>query len=639
MIRKNVLMRTNVLVCIVIILGFATTSFISYRSNQGIFHKDIENVTALTSEGIYHQIDSLFIKPVNISLTMANDSLLEGFLAEENARAGDAEFIESMRTYLDTYRQKYDYDSVFLASSLTKRYYHFNGVDRVLEAGNPENDWFYRFLDSGEECALNIDNDEVAGASNEITVFINCRIKDAGGKTLGVVGVGFRVNHLQQMFQNYKDKFGVGVCLIDAGGDVQISTEQTGYERVNLFDFCPYPNLKSEILNNRADKQTFWYSSSSGSGYLVSAYIQSLGWHLLVENDTTALDRQLARQFMREVLIIALIIAAVLIIITSVIHKYNKRIIELTVVKEQEHRSQFQVATEQLYENIYEIDITHNRAASEETELYFESLGAPRKTPYDKALQIIAQKQIKEEFQQGYIDTFSPESVRRAYENSVHNLRYDFMINTDGADYYWMRITAQLFYWDEDDSIRMMVYRQNIDEERRRELYLYDQMQKDSLTGLFHKVATQEHIRALLLKNSGSCFAFFILDVDSFKNINDRLGHAVGDAVLVEFARTIQSMFREDDVVGRIGGDEFVAFFSVPDEEAAQKKAQSLTAVLRRKIEVEGHSFEISSSIGVAVAPHAGTDFETLYRNADAALYQTKKRGKNGFTIFRPSVF
>ena len=81
--KKNVLMRTNILVCVVIVLGFLTTSIISYQSNQGIFYKDVESVAALTSEGIHHQIDSTFIKPVNISLTMANDSLLKKFLAEE----------------------------------------------------------------------------------------------------------------------------------------------------------------------------------------------------------------------------------------------------------------------------------------------------------------------------------------------------------------------------------------------------------------------------------------------------------------------------------------------------------------------------------------------------------------------------
>ena len=633
--KKNVLMRTNILVCVVIVLGFLTTSIISYQSNQGIFYKDVESVAALTSEGIHHQIDSTFIKPVNISLTMANDSLLKKFLAEEEARMNDDSFIEDMRTYLNAYRDKYDYDSVFLASAQSKRYYNFNGLDRMLPEGDPENVWFYRFLQSDEEYSLNIDNDEVDKAGNEITVFINCRIYGADGETIGVVGVGFRVSELQELFQSYEDKFGIGVTLIDGNGTVEISTSRTGYQAENLFSSCPYPELKEQILENKAETQAVWYSSAKGSGYLISVYVENLGWHLVVDYDTTVMDQVLARQFVQELLVIIAIIAAVLIIITSVIRKYNQKISELAVAKEHEHRNAFQKATEQLYENIYEIDITHNRAASEATERYFESLGAPENTPYDAALHVIAEKQIKEEFRQGYLDAFLPESVLAAYERGVENLCYDFMIRSDGETYYWMRITAQLFHWDEDDSVRMMVYRQNIDEEKKRELYLYDRMQKDSLTGLLNKVAAQETIRARLLEQPRKLFAFFILDIDDFKGINDRFGHAAGDTVLIDFSQALRAQFRNGDIVGRIGGDEFVSFMPVPDRYAAERKAAALVKALHRTLTVEEAGVcEITTSIGVAVAPGAGKDFETLYKNADYALYRTKKQGKNGFTIF-----
>ena len=92
--KKNVLVRTNFLVCIVIVIGFVVTSVISYQSNQGIFRKDMESVSRLTSEDIYHQIDSIFTKPINISLTMANDSLLKDFLEGEEQHIGDQEFID-----------------------------------------------------------------------------------------------------------------------------------------------------------------------------------------------------------------------------------------------------------------------------------------------------------------------------------------------------------------------------------------------------------------------------------------------------------------------------------------------------------------------------------------------------------------
>ena len=157
----------------------------SYKSNQGIFRKDIESVSRLTSEGIYHQIDTIFTKPINISLTMANDSLLKDFLEGEEEHLGDRDFIDTMRDYLNTYRDKYGYDSVFLASVKTKNYYYYNGLDRVLQEGDPENVWFYSFLEQDTDYGIQIDNDQVEGAGNEVTVFINCRITDGDGDVMG----------------------------------------------------------------------------------------------------------------------------------------------------------------------------------------------------------------------------------------------------------------------------------------------------------------------------------------------------------------------------------------------------------------------------------------------------------------------
>lgn len=629
--RKNILLRTNLLVCVVIFLGFVTTSVISYRSNQGFFRKDVESVSALTSEGIYYQIESIFTKPVNVSLTMANDSLLKNFLVHE--QLNDESYIRVMRDYLNAYRRQYGYDSVFLVSARTGRYYHYKGLDRTLVRGNPENVWYYDFLDAGEEYSLNIDNDEAR--NNEITIFINCRIKGSDGSTLGVVGVGFQVDHLQALLKDYERKFGVRACLVGEDGAVEISTSETGYHKVNFFERRAFSKLQQPILANRDRVLAFWQATPQGEDYIVSRYLPSLNWHVLVENDTTALSRQLTREFYRNVLVVTLIIAFVLLTITSVIRKYNTQIVRLTKAMEQKHSAVFQEATKQMYENIYEVDVTHNRAASEATIHYFESLGAEPDSPYDMALKTIVEKQVKEEFRQGYIDTFSPANVLQAYAQGVNSLRYDFMISgDDGKTYYWMRIITHIFSWDEDDSVRMLVYRQNIDAEKRHESYLREQMRRDSLTGLLNKAATQDVIRERLAANPDARFAFFILDVDKFKQVNDQLGHAVGDSVLLEFAATLKAQFHEGDVVGRIGGDEFVAFMRVPDRETAEKKAAELVARLRREANSPKGRCPVTASIGVALAPEAGAVFETLYKSADAALYRTKEKGRNGYTFF-----
>lgn len=211
--RKHSLLKTNILVCTIILIGFFITAIVSYRSNIGVFEKDVEHVSTLATEGINSQIESIFSRPVSVSLTMANDHLLKSFLTEEIKHPGNRAYITKMQAYLDAYRKKYNYDSVFLVSTRTRHYYHFSGLNRTLYEGHPENVWYYNFLKNDEEYSLNIDNDEATDDS--ITVFVNCKIRDANGFILGVVGVGFKVDSLQKLLHNYDEQFNVEATLIN----------------------------------------------------------------------------------------------------------------------------------------------------------------------------------------------------------------------------------------------------------------------------------------------------------------------------------------------------------------------------------------------------------------------------------------
>lgn len=629
--KKNVLLRTNISICVVIVIGYLITAVISHRANWNIFEKDVEQVSTLTMESVAHQIDSNFTKPMNISLTMANDSLLKEFLEKENEYVGDETFIKTMQEYLNGYRGKYEYDSVFLVSTQTGRYYHFNGLDRVLMPDNPENDWYYSFLEAGEEYSLNIDNDEAA--KNEITVFINARISDENGDIMGIVGVGFRLHTLQALFEEYEKEFGIEAYLINHDGMVEVATKKSGLESMDLFSESYYSHKKEDILGTMDGLHEFWYDGANGKSYLVSQYIPNLDWFLVIDRDTARLSRQLNQQILGSIITLTIVVIVVLLIITSIIREYNKQVIQLTIAREQKHQSAFKKATERMYENIYELDITHNRAASEAAEQYFESLGAPKGTTYDEFLKIVAEKQIKEEYRQGYIDMFSRENVLEVYSKGIEDLCYDFMISNDGDNYYWMRINTHIFTWHEDDSVRMLIYRQNIDDEKRREQSMVEKMNQDSLTELYNKAATQEKIR-LMLENSGTVSAFYIFDIDDFKQVNDQFGHAVGDTILMEVARAIRGQFRDSDVVGRIGGDEFVAFMQMGDKTIAEKKAQRLVKALTIAVDTDRGVCHVGVSIGVAVSPDAGRTFEDLYRNADKALYEAKKIKKSSY-VFR----
>ncbi|MBC3515905.1 GGDEF domain-containing protein [Neobittarella massiliensis] len=631
--KKSMLLRTNLLVCLVILVGFAVTAALSYRTNYGASIQHIEQVSDLTSEDIYHQLSTAFTKPVHVSLTMAGDRLLQDFLTREPDHLQDPAFTETLRRYLDAYRQKYSYDSVFLVSTATGRYYNFEGLDRVLAPGDPENDWYYQLLASGDDYAMNVDNDEAA--QNEITVFVNCKISDGQGQVLGIVGVGVRIEGLQALLRSYQETFGVSAYLIDDSSDIQLSTAYTGYQKQSFFALCPYSaGVRRQLLGWREEGEalSLWSDTKTGRDYLVARYLPELSWHLVVQRNTGPLMQGLQRQVGQTAAIIAVIIGFILLVITLVIRSYNRRIVELLQKNEQERRSVFQKATEQLFENIYELDITGDRPANQATADYFDSLGAPAGTPFSQALRIVAQKQIKEEFRQGYIDTFSPQNVLDCYRAGRDTLQYEFMIST-GGDYYWMRITARLIENPGDGAVHMLTYRQNIDAEKRRQRRMQRLAHTDEMTGLYTKTATQLEMQQRLARSADGPFGFFILDIDNFKNANDSLGHEFGDTVIQSFAHKLVEHFGPEAVVGRIGGDEFAALVPNCDYQRAAQLAGELVQALSYQHRTASGSWQVSASVGVSLAPADGSDFLRLYRRADAALYKVKKQGKCGFAL------
>lgn len=172
--------------------------------------------------------------------------------------------------------------------------------------------------------------------------------------------------------------------------------------------------------------------------------------------------------------------------------------------------------------------------------------------------------------------------------------------------------------------ILYIVYENHV---RNKELLRY--AQTDALTGLYNKETTKLLTDELLSKDKDEIHAFLILDMDCFKQINDVYGHAVGDIVLQKFGKLLKNIFREGDILGRIGGDEFVVVMkNVQTKDIASKKAQELLSKTQEHKIDELKGKTISISIGISTAPQDGDCYMDLYKRADQALYQAKRSGK-----------
>ncbi len=158
----------------------------------------------------------------------------------------------------------------------------------------------------------------------------------------------------------------------------------------------------------------------------------------------------------------------------------------------------------------------------------------------------------------------------------------------------------------------------------------------DRLTGLLNKVSAIDEINTLCHNCQGS---LMMIDLDSFKLVNDIYGHEVGDKLLVAFADILRSVIRSNDILGRIGGDEFIAFCQMVSEEPviAEKAAFINEQLLKAAKDIMGEDMNIplGASIGCVFAPEDGSDYTTLFKKADKALYAVKHNGKHGYRIYK----
>ena len=167
------------------------------------------------------------------------------------------------------------------------------------------------------------------------------------------------------------------------------------------------------------------------------------------------------------------------------------------------------------------------------------------------------------------------------------------------------------------------------------------QAQHDTLTGLPNRLLFQDRVQQAtrVSQRHGKKAAVIWIDLDKYKQINDTLGHRVGDEVLCELARRLQGCLRQSDSVARVGGDEFTVLAQdLTRPEDAEKVAANILATLTLPFQLASHQITIGASLGISVFPEHGEDPITLLRNADLAMYSAKRAGGGTFRMFRPAL-
>lgn len=210
------------------------------------------------------------------------------------------------------------------------------------------------------------------------------------------------------------------------------------------------------------------------------------------------------------------------------------------------------------------------------------------------------------------------ETTLRFYMSQGRYEWLELFLHNDGDSGYLSGVLINLAHW-----------RSELDRWR-------EKANRDALTGLYNREFLEQYVREQLKDGSLTSAALIFIDIDDFKRANDTLGHVVGDDILCCVAKRALGVFRHSDIVARYGGDEFLIFVPSVGREILRTRLEQLCGVFHYPYRNGTLHYQISGSIGAALYPEGGLDYETLLKHADAALYAAKSAGKDRYVLYEP---
>ena len=223
-------------------------------------------------------------------------------------------------------------------------------------------------------------------------------------------------------------------------------------------------------------------------------------------------------------------------------------------------------------------------------------------------------------------------SVTDAAIRALSSIRVEYRFRVASGQYRWFSDVIRVIRKPDGSGHRLVGVMIDITDQKRVEQTLAYRAAHDTLTGLLNR----EQLDAELVRvhQLGDAWALLFLDLNDFKDVNDGLGHSIGDEVLRIIGKRLSSATRPDDIVARFGGDEFCVLASVPEKDTAVTIAHRLREAVEKPTNVGGHTLRLSVTVGIAYVGQEGSP-ETLLRQADAAMYSAKSL-ETGVAVYEP---
>ncbi|MEG0107434.1 MAG: GGDEF domain-containing protein [Lachnospiraceae bacterium] len=295
---------------------------------------------------------------------------------------------------------------------------------------------------------------------------------------------------------------------------------------------------------------------------------------------------------------------------------------------------------------IYEANVTQNKVLRCNKQ-WAKDAGVEGIVSLTDLLQRTCEKNVYSEDIILFLGKQSQTSIIETFRGGTPLISFEYRRKIENNRYSWFETQVSLIEDEITKDINMRVYISNIDKKKKKEKIVESERERyksvlykaqhDLLTGFYNKHVVTEKINEILFSDEGKqgVHVFFIIDLDYFKQVNDQFGHAFGDGVLSKTASKIRALFRDEDILGRIGGDEFIIFMkNVKDENIAFTKAKEICKSSSEDYTQDGIVYKPTVSIGIAVFDKHGQNFDELYRHSDIALYHAKEQGRNQYSMY-----
>lgn len=495
-------------------------------------------------------------------------------------------------------------------------------------------DYFKKAMKGHAQISSNISTDEDGEQvlTLAVPIFQNREV-------VGVITGTFSYSILDNLFS--VDTFGgEGYSfIVDKNGLILIGSESSNRLCFveNFFDFfkehqlLPIEKL-SEIYSEMQSNRTgiFDFSMSSANRIVVYTPVGLNDWYVL---SVVTADYILSQEYKISRITISLIL--VMLFVFGILTIFLTRL-AIKNAKVEKDNSRYAINSENSQTIIYEYDFEHKVIEfTGNTDFVFgENLRQLTLDNFDKIETKI------HDSEKGLLD-----DIRNCLKSGKTSYSSELRLLNLKGDYSWYRLTATVIMDREKKyPLKLIGNLVNVNAQVVHEQELKTMAETDLLSGLLNKVYMEKSVSDFIKDKEASIFgAFFIIDLDNFKQVNDKLGHSFGDQAICDTATKLTLVFSEKDFIGRIGGDEFCIFLCVRNTvknplKLVEEKASTLKEILAEDYTNGEVAVHVTPSIGISFFPEQSTTFKDLFKRADSALYHVKNHGKNNFAFYEKGM-